>query len=80
VLNGEAFNMFYISPYFISELPVFNVIQQKVPYIVFLLTYVVALSLGSSVIFFAAKGIEALFKYRVSGHRTHGKKLGLGWH
>ena len=51
VLNGETFNMFYISPYFISELPVFCDIQQSVPYIVFFLTYIFALSFGGFIIF-----------------------------
>lgn len=51
VLNGETFNMFYISPYFVSELPVFCDIQQSVPYIVFFLTYLFALSLGGFIIF-----------------------------
>lgn len=55
VLNGEEFNMFYISPYFESELPVFNTIQKSVPYPIFLFTYVFALSLGSGIIFTIAK-------------------------
>ena len=40
VLNGENFNMFYISPYFTSALPVFDVIQQNVPFVIFLLIYI----------------------------------------
>lgn len=79
VLNGETFNMFYISPYFISELPVFDKIQQAVPYPIFLLTYIAALSLGSAVILFIAKETKALFGRRTSGHRIHGGRLGLGW-
>lgn len=55
VLNGEEFNMFYISPYFESELPVFNTIQKSVPYPIFLFTYIFALSLGSGIIFTIAK-------------------------
>jgi len=51
VLNGETFNMFYISPYFISSLPVFDIIQQKVPYIIFLLIYICAIILGAFVIY-----------------------------
>lgn len=51
ILNGETFNMFYISPYFISELPVFCDIQQNVPFIIFLLTYVFALTFGGFIIF-----------------------------
>ena len=37
ILNGETFNMFYISPYFVSTLPVFNIIQQNVPFLLFFL-------------------------------------------
>ena len=57
VLGEEEFNMFYISPYFISVLPVFDTIQQAVPYPVFLGLYLVALALGALVVFFAAKGL-----------------------
>lgn len=60
ILNGETFNMFYISPYFISSLPVFDVIQQNVPYIIFLLTYLLALSLGSLIIYFVAKNLKKI--------------------
>ena len=50
ILNGETFNMFYISPYFVSSLPVFDTIYNAVPYLVFLVIYVVALSLGGGII------------------------------
>lgn len=60
VLNGETFNMFYISPYFISSLPVFNTIQQNVPYVIFLMTYILALILGSFIIYQIAKFIKSL--------------------
>lgn len=57
ILNGETFNMFYISPYFTSSLPIFDVIQQNTPYIVFLITYLIALSLGSFIIWWLSKKI-----------------------
>lgn len=60
VLNGETFNMLYISPYFESTLPVFDSIYNNVPYIVFLALYIVALSLGSCIIFAVAKGISKI--------------------
>ncbi|MBQ3021672.1 MAG: YwaF family protein [Bacilli bacterium] len=59
ILNGETFNMFYISPYFISTLPVFNVIQENVPYVVYLIIYIWVLILGSLVIYF----ISYLIRY-----------------
>lgn len=55
VLNGETFNMFYISPYFISVLPVFDTIQQAVPYPVFLALYFIAVLLASQIVFWVAK-------------------------
>jgi len=70
VLNGETFNMFYISPYFVSELPVFNTIQQAVPYPLFLAAYVVALMLGSTLIFFIAQMIQRFVKYVNNGWKT----------
>jgi len=60
ILNGETFNMFYISPYFISTLPVFDIIQQNVPYIIYLLIYILAIFIGSSVVY----GIAYLFKIK----------------
>ena len=52
ILNGETFNMFYISPYFISSLPVFNTIQQNVPFGLFLIIYILAICLGATIVYF----------------------------
>ena len=54
ILNGETFNMFYISPYFQSTLPVFDIVWQSVPYIIFLLIYVFAIVLGGFLIYLIA--------------------------
>lgn len=70
MLNGETFNMFYISPYFISELPVFNTIQESVPYPLFLASYVVGLMLGSVVIMCIALAIQRFVKYVNNGWKT----------
>lgn len=51
ILNGETFNMFYISPYFESTLPIFDIIYKNTPYPVFLLVYIAALSIGSYIIY-----------------------------
>lgn len=51
ILNGDTFNMFYISPYFISTLPVFDIIQKSVPYPLFLIAYFSIIILGSSIIY-----------------------------
>lgn len=55
ILNDETFNMFYISPYFESSLPVFDIIQNNVPFIVFLLIYILAIFLGSLFVYFISK-------------------------
>ena len=62
ILNGETFNMFYISPYFISILPVFNIIQEYVPYPFYLFTYIFALIVGASIIYFISYIIKKLKK------------------
>lgn len=58
ILNGETFNMFYISPYFISSLPFFDMVQQNVPYPIFLLIYIISISLGATVIFLISKILQ----------------------
>lgn len=58
ILNGETFNMFYISPYFISSLPIFDIIQQNVPYLIYLIIYLFALMLGSFIVYHIAKFIK----------------------
>ncbi|MBQ3021203.1 MAG: YwaF family protein [Bacilli bacterium] len=58
ILNGETFNMFYISPYFISDLPVFNIIQENLPYLLFLIIYIWTIVLGSVLIFFIVSLIK----------------------
>ena len=63
VLMGETFNMFYISPYFISSLPVFNQIQQEVPYVVFLMLYLIILSCGSLIIYGLSYSTKCLLEY-----------------
>lgn len=62
ILNGETFNMFFISPYFESTLPVFNIIYAYVPYLVFLITYIVVLTLGASLIYGISKLIDHITK------------------
>ena len=55
ILKDETFNMFYISPYFISSLPVFDVIQQNVEFIIFLLIYIISILLGSIIVYLIEK-------------------------
>lgn len=64
VLQGETFNMFYISPYFISSLPVFDTIQGKVPFPLFLILYLVAIFLGAFIIYLIARLIGRIAETR----------------
>lgn len=54
-IGNETFNMFYISPYFPSTLPVFSMIYDKVPYLIFLLIYILSLSLGAYIVYLVVK-------------------------
>ena len=58
VLNEETFDMFYISPYFETSLPVFSTLRKLFPYPIYLLIYVLALSLGTSVIYLISSFIN----------------------
>ena len=62
VSAGASFNMFYISPFFNSSLPVFRNVQPVVPYPVFLLFYIFSFCLGAAGIWFAAFGVRSLFR------------------
>lgn len=52
---NETFNMFQISPYYDCSLPIFNVIKSKIPYIIFLLLYIIPFSLGAYIIYLIYK-------------------------
>ena len=64
ILNDATFNMFYISPYFTSELPVFSTIQGMVPYPIFLLSYLLGIFLGTLIIYGIALFIKKISKKR----------------
>ncbi len=51
----ETFNMFHISPYFDCPMPVFSIIYQKVPYVVFLLLYLIGFVGGTCLIMYIIK-------------------------
>ena len=59
-----TFNMFYISPFYVSSLPVFRDIQPRVPYPVFLFLYVLAFCIGAAAVWFGAFGVRRLFGKR----------------
>lgn len=60
----ETFNMFYFSPYFDCTLPVLSLFSEKIPYIVFLLIYILGFSFISLVIFWVEKKFINLSKKR----------------
>lgn len=62
--TGLTFNMFYISPFYNSSLPVFRDLQPLMPYPVFLLLYVLAFCLGAAAVWFVAFGVCKLFEKR----------------
>ena len=74
ILGEETFNMFYISPYFISTLPVFNVIQENVLFIIYLLIYIIAISLGATIVYCIAYFIKNL-KYKKRNMQTIDNKM-----
>jgi len=62
ILNGDTFNMFYISPYFISHLPIYGSVQESIPYIFYLMFYIISIFLGADVIYIISLGIKNLHK------------------
>ena len=66
-----TFNMFYISPFYNSSLPVFRDIQPTVPYPVFLFLYVLAFCLGAAAVWFAAYGVRKLIGRLRGAERAH---------
>lgn len=64
ILNGETFNMFYISPYFTSHLPVYETVQKSVPYLIYLLFYIFTIFMGSLIVYYIANFTNRIRKNR----------------
>ena len=62
----EIFNMFFISPYHDCTLPVLSAIYPKVPYPVFLLTYILGFTLVAAIFF----GVELLISKRLKQRKA----------
>jgi hypothetical protein len=45
----NGLKMFFISPFHVSTLPVFSAIYSKVPYIIFLLIYIIVFTIGACI-------------------------------
>lgn len=74
ILNDETFNMFYISPYFVSTLPIFDIIWQNVPYIIYLLIYIIAIGIGSIVVYYSSTLIKWVFNKKYNYTKKLQKK------
>lgn len=62
LLNGEEFNMFYISPYFESSLPVYSFVQTKIPFFLFFLFYISTVILGGLIIYLLCHVIKIVIR------------------
>ncbi len=70
--NDESFNMFYISPYYNSSLPILSTLQPLLPYPVFLIVYLVGFTLAAYIMLLLAWLINVIFqkiRCRVSKHK-----------
>ncbi len=70
VLNGETFNMFFISRHFEGTLPVYSSVQKVVPFPFCLIIYIAIFSLAAYVILLAAMGVAAFFKKKESAGKA----------
>ena len=73
-INVPTFNMFYINPRYGTSLPVLRDIYPLVPYVVFLLIYIVGFSLGAFIIG-STRNVTNLFKYKKDIEVTVGQKI-----
>ena len=60
LFTDETFNMFYISPYFNCHIPILSIINEKAPYIIFLISYVLGFMLVALIIYQASNLIYKL--------------------
>lgn len=58
--TDRTFNMFYISPFFRSSLPLLHEIYPLVPYPVFLVIYLFGFTAAGAIVFYSGKGIVRL--------------------
>lgn len=63
ILNGEVLDLFFISPYFKTSMPVFNLIDQVVNSAVYVLLYILAFLLGSSIVYGISRIVKAIRKH-----------------
>lgn len=59
---NEGLQMFFISPFHLSSLPIFNIIYSKVNYIIFLIIYILAFTFGAYLILLISKLLKKEIK------------------
>lgn len=60
ILNGETFNMFFISRHFAPSLPVYSLVQEAIPFPWCTIIYIAVFSLAAFVILLIAMGLHKL--------------------
>lgn len=71
ILNGETFNMFFVSRHFEPSLPVYSTVQALVPYPWCLIIYVLAFSVASFIVLLAAMGIKKIIENARKKHQKN---------
>lgn len=59
----DSSNMFYFSPYYETVLPILNAIKEHVPWIVFMLCYIIGVSIGALIIWSVSYLITKCYEY-----------------
>ena len=62
LITDETFNMYYIGPVFDCSLPILSDIYQSVPYVIFLLIYIIGFSFAASLLFGIFTGVKKIAK------------------
>ena len=71
ILNGETFNMFFVSRHFEHSLPVYSIVQAHVPYPWCLIIYILDFSIAAFVILLIEMAIQkVLFKNTPKKQKT----------
>ncbi len=62
ILEGEVFNMFFISPYCEPSLPVYSLVQGVVPFPLSLIIYILGFTAAAYLVLLIAMGVATLLK------------------
>ncbi len=65
IITDETFNMFMISPYFKNNMPLLMTLKERVPYIVFLICYIISVSIITFIALNIGRGIQRLIDKQV---------------